>query len=99
MPTSKRAKLARIKHAWLDSLSSTFTLPSVADEAINLYDTNPAMLDSLSVNEIQLVLQALEVRRAHFGSGSLCSRLGSAIRAGQSFEPLVCLRRRQVGGS
>ena len=99
MPTSKRAKLARIKPAWLDPLSSTFTLPSVAAEAINLYDTNPAVLDSLTPKEIQLVLQALEVRRAHFGSGSLCSRLGSAIRAGQSFEPLVCLRRRQVGGS
>jgi len=81
MPTSKRAKLARIKHAWLDSLSSTFTLPSVADEAINLYDTNPAVLDSLSPEEIRLVLQALEVRRAHLVA------VASALVSAAQFAP------------
>jgi hypothetical protein len=81
MPTSKRAKLARIKHAWLDSSSSTFTLPSVADEAINLYDTNPAVLDSLTPKEIQLVLQALEVRRAHLVA------VASALVSAAQFAP------------
>ena len=81
MPTSKRAKLARITPAWLDSLSSTFTLPSVAAEAINLYDTNPAVLDSLTPKEIQLVLQALEVRRAHLVA------VASALVSAAQFAP------------
>ena len=81
MPTSKRAKLERIKHAWLDSSSSTFTLPSVAAEAINLYDTNPAVLDSLTPKEIQLVLQALEVRRAHLVA------VASALVSAAQFAP------------
>ena len=65
-PQSKRVKPDRITPAWLDELLPTFRLPSVAAEAIKLYDTGPDVLRALTPTDIKLVLQALAVRRAHF---------------------------------
>jgi hypothetical protein len=61
-PKSKRVKPDKIKPAWLNESLPTFQLPSVAAEAIELYDTKPAVLKALAPTDIKLVLRALDVR-------------------------------------
>jgi hypothetical protein len=84
-PKSKRVKPDRIKLAWLDESLPTFRLPSVAAEAIDLYDTTPAVLEALAPLDIKLVLRALEVRRAHLVA--VASALASAAQSAPGSRP------------
>ena len=84
-PQSKRVKPDSIKPAWLDESLPTFRLPSVAAEAIDLYDTKPAVLEALAPTDIKLVLRALEVRRAHLVA--VASALASAAQSAPGSRP------------